>query len=69
MIQFSNTSGSNNRTAKFTEDQVREIRRICDGVPAEKRTAVHKELGRRFGVHYMTICNVDRRKTYYSVTP
>ena len=69
MIEFSNTSGSNNRQASFTDDQVREIRRICDNTLKGNMTGVYGRLAKRFKVHPFTIRNVALRKTYLSVMP
>lgn len=53
--------GEKSRTAKLTEDQVREIR--ARYVPGKRGTG-SKALAKEYGVHYRTIEQILRRETW-----
>lgn len=63
------------RQGKLTDQDVIDIRRICDAIPSARgikgngtnRMDVYRQLGERYGVCFQTICNVARRAAHPTV--
>ena len=60
LAAWESTAGENSRTAKFTNDQVREIRKL-------KGTATTRELADKYGVTTQAIRDIWSRRRYASV--
>jgi len=57
---WESSRGENHRTAKLTDDDVRQIRRLFGTMP-------HKDIAAKFGVHKSVISHIKTRKRWSHV--